>query len=270
MLRWTAGSILALGILAATLGWFGQRALVYLPDRADPGPAQRHLERGSDVELTTADGLTLTAWRVDPDPATSRDLAVLYLPGNGGSRLGRVSVAQALADEGFTVLLADYRGYGGNPGRPSEDGLVQDAVAAQAYLADAGFPPERTLYVGESLGTGVAAHLAERVTPAAVLLRSAYTSLGAVASHTFGGAPVGWAVRDRFDTLARMPAIACPVTVLAGADDSTVPSSQSRQVARAAPELFRWVELPDTGHNDAVWFGAYLAGQVADLAESSS
>lgn len=268
MLRWTAGVLLASGVLVATLGWFGQRALIYLPDRTDPGPAATHFERGTDVELVTADGLTLTAWRVDPDPAMSRDLAVLYLPGNGGNRLGRVSVAQALVDEGFTVLLADYRGYGGNPGRPSEAGLVQDAVAAQAYLADAGFPPQRTLYVGESVGTGVAAHLAERVTPAGMLLRSPYTSLGAVAAHTVGGAPIGWAIRDRFDTLARMPAITCPVTVLAGSDDTIVPPAQSQQVAQAAPELFRWVELPGTGHNDAVWFGAYLAEQVAELAQS--
>ena len=258
-------------VLAATLAlvagfaWFGQRALIYFPDRTDPGPVTALVDRGADVQLETSDGLTLQAWRIDPVGSANMD-AVLYLPGNGGNRLGRIGVGRALADRGFTVLLLDYRGFGGNPGRPSETGLVRDAAAAQAYLREAGFTADRILYVGESLGTGVAVQLAAQVPPAAVLLRSPFTSLGAAAQHTFAGLPIGWIVRDRFDTLATIASLHLPVSVLAGSADTVVPSSQSHTVAQAAPGLVDWTELPGVGHNDSVWFGPFLAEQVAELA----
>lgn len=262
-MRWLIVLLAALALIAG-FAWFGQRGLIYFPDRTDPGPVTALVEHGADVQLQTSDGLTLQAWRIDP--VRSEDVAVLYLPGNGGNRLGRLGVGRALADQGFTVLLLDYRGYGGNPGRPSEAGLVRDAEAAQAYLREAGFAPEQILYVGESLGTGVAVQLAARVPPAALLLRSPFTSLGAAAQHAFAGLPIGWIVRDRFDTLGTIASLHVPVSVLAGSADSVVPPSQSHTVAQAAPDLVDWTELPDVGHNDGVWFGPFLAQQVAQLA----
>jgi hypothetical protein len=254
-------------VVASALVWFGQRWLVYIPDTTDPGSATERLVGGSDVELRTSDGLTLRAWRVDS--VRPGRMAVLYLPGNGGNRLDRVAVARALADEGFTVLLLEYRGYGGNPGRPSEKALVRDAEAGQAHLAAVGFPANCTIYVGESLGTGVAAHLAERVPPAGLVLRSPFTSLGSLAQDTFGGLPVAWVLRDRFDTLSRMPAIDRPVSVLAGTADSIVPPAQSRAVAEASRDLVRLDLLAGVGHNDDVWFGPYLAQRTAEVADAA-
>lgn len=247
--------------------WFGQRGLIYFPDRSDPGSAVSQFARAEDVSFTTQDGLTLSAWLVEPEQP--REVAVLYLPGNGGNRLLRAGVAQALADEGFTVLLVDYRGYGGNPGRPSEEGLALDALAAASWLRGNGFPADRTIYLGESIGTGVAARLAASDPPAGLVLRSPYTSLPAVAEAQFGGLPIGRLVRDRFDTLSQLPGIDCPVSVLAGADDTVIPASQSEAVARQVRSLHEHVELAGVGHNDAVWFGPYLAERVGDLARAA-
>ena len=95
-------------------------------------------------------------------PATAdRRLAVLLAPGNGGNRAGRLGLARALAGHGLTVLLMDYRGYGGNPGSPSEEGLAADVRAAWAHLVRVqGFPAGRILYLGESLGGAVVTRLA--------------------------------------------------------------------------------------------------------------
>lgn len=264
-MRWV---LVVLGVIAvlAALAFFGQRSMIYFPDRSDPGPAAQTLVGGTDVTLHTSDGLDLQAWRIDP-AGDDRAQAVLYLPGNGGNRAGRAIVAESLAQQGFTVLLVDYRGYGGNPGAPSENGLVKDAQAAVAYLREAGFGPERTIYVGESIGTGVAAQLAVTDPPAAVLLRSPYTSLADVARAAYG-IPLGWALRDRFDSLSEMPRITCPVTILSGAADAIIPPAQSRTIAEAAPDLHEHVELARVGHNDSLWFGPFLAERVADLADS--
>lgn len=165
------------------------------------------------------------------------------------------------------MLLLDYRGYGGNPGSLSEEGLAKDAEAAVAYLEREGFPQERTIFVGESIGTGVAARLAVTHPPAGIVLRSPYTSLPAVA-HSIYRIPLGWAMRDHFDTLSRMPDIVSPVTVLWGSADEIIPPAQSREIADAATNLHDTVEVPGAGHNDAIWFGSFLATQVAALSDS--
>ena len=82
---------------------------------------------------------------------------MLVAPGNGGNRAGRATLAEELSERGLAVLLMDYRGYGGNPGSPTEEGLAADAFAATEALAALGYPPERSIYFGESLGTGVVA-----------------------------------------------------------------------------------------------------------------
>ncbi|MDO5502133.1 MAG: alpha/beta fold hydrolase [Actinomycetia bacterium] len=264
-MRWLVAA-LGLGLGVAALIWFGQRSLIFFPDRADPGSVAERVQGGRDVTVRTSDGLDLRAWLLPPTGA-DRALAVLYLPGNGGNRLGRQGAGEALAAEGFTVLLLDYRGYGGNPGSPGEEGLQRDAEAAVEYLGANGFPPGRTIYLGESIGTGVAAHLALTQAPAGVLLRSPYTSLPDVARSAYG-VPLGWAMRDQFDTLSRMPQISSPVTVLYGESDTIIPPAQSQAVADAAANLHEVHAVPGAGHNDPLWFGALLAERAADLADA--
>ena len=103
-------------------------------------------------------------------------MAVLFAPGNGGNRAGQGGVRRVAERRGLAVLLMDYRGYGGNPGSPSEDGLAADAKAAAQALEELGYPATRTLYFGESLGTGVVSALQAERPPAGVVLRSPFTN----------------------------------------------------------------------------------------------
>src|SRR5690625_6715289 len=119
--------VLVLGTLLA-LVWVFQRSLVFLPDKTDPGSALERCDYGQDVTLSTADGLELSAWLISPEATVDREMGLLYAPGNGGNRAGRIGIAQQLAEAGFTGLLMDYRGYGGNPGSPCAEGLCDDAV----------------------------------------------------------------------------------------------------------------------------------------------
>lgn len=260
-------AVVATAVAGLVIGaWAAQRSLYYQPDPSDPGSASAHLDGGRDVVLHTEDGQKLSAWVVEP--RRPRDVAVLYLPGNAGNRAGRATVGQALAEQGFTVLLVDYRGYGANPGSPTEEGLLLDARAGAAWLRDAGFPPGRTLYVGESLGTGVATKLAAESAPAGLLLRSPYISYSAVIEGQVG-LPVGRLVRDRWDTLATIDDVGCPVLVLAGSADTLIPPGQSREVAEAAPVLHDYVEVSGAGHNDGLWFGPELAQQAHRLSDAT-
>ncbi|MCU1626618.1 MAG: hypothetical protein JWP64_1567 [Pseudonocardia sp.] len=147
------------------------------------------------------------------------------------------------------MLLLDYRGYGGNPGTPTEEGLAADARAAHHHLtAERGVDPRRLVLLGESLGAAVATRLALERPVGALVLRSPFTSLADVAATHYPYLPVRALLRDRFpieDTVGSVPA---PVIVVAGGADEIVPPARSRAVAAAAGAPY--VEVPGARHND--------------------
>jgi pimeloyl-ACP methyl ester carboxylesterase len=260
--------VLLIGGVVVGMLWWLQRQMIYFPDASTVPPAGDVIEGARDVTLRTDDGLELGAWFVPAAPgSTDRRMAVLVAPGNGGNRLGRADLAEELRRRGLAVLLMDYRGYGGNPGDPSEDGLSRDAMAAAATLVDLGFPPERTIYFGESLGTGVVAALQSRRPPAGVVLRSPFTEFADVGSEHYPWLPVRRMLRDRFPVTDHLADSEVPVTVIYSDQDTIVPTMMSKRVADEAPALAERVVIEGAGHNDAVMFGPRVADAVARLAD---
>lgn len=259
--------VLLVGTVVAML-WFLQRRLIYFPDPAPVPPAADAVAGASDVTLQTADGLELGAWFVPSAGPEDTGMAVLLAPGNGGNRAGRAGLAEELSRRGLAVLLMDYRGYGGNPGSPSEDGLAADADAAAAALQELGYPARRTLYFGESLGSGVVAALQARHPPAGMVLRSPFTELADVGAHHYPWLPVRALLQDRFPVVEHLVASDVPVTVIYGDRDSVVPAGLSARVADHARSLVERVVLAGADHNDPVMFGSRVAAAVARLAHS--
>ena len=247
--------VVVLGLAAV---WWGQRRLIYFPDRSAPPPDPR----AEQVTVQTSDGLRLTSSLVRP-AGPDRGVAVLVLHGNAGHRGDRVPFAAELARAGLTVLVVGYRGYGGNPGSPTEAGLIADAHAAAAYLERAGFSPGRTVYFGESLGCAVAARLAAERPPAAVVLRSPFTELADVGRHHYPGLPVRALLRDRYPVTRHLAAVTAPVTVVYGDADTVVPPELSAAVSDRA----RFVRLPGADHNDAALIsGPQVVAAVVEAA----
>jgi uncharacterized protein len=268
ILRVLVALVLTAGVVIGMLSW-QQRRLIYFPDRSPVPPAADVIDGARDLTLHTEDGLELGAWFVPaadrPRPSEPR-MAVLVAPGNGGNRVGRAELAEALRERGLAVLLMDYRGYGGNPGSPSEEGLARDAMAAAEALEELGYPPERTIYFGESLGTGVVAALQARRPPAGMVLRSPFPELADVGAHHYPWLPVRLLLRDQFPVVDHLVASEVPVTVVYGDADSVVPTELSAEVADAAPALTERVVIAGADHNDAVMSGPRVADAVARLA----
>ncbi|MGH3841854.1 MAG: alpha/beta hydrolase [Pseudonocardiaceae bacterium] len=264
------GAGVVLLVVAAALPaavWLLQRRLIYFPDTAIL-PADRVLPGAREITLQTEDGLALGAWHLAPTGA-DRGITVLVTPGNAGSRAFRAPLATRLAAVGFSVLLLDYRGYGGNPGHPSEHGLIADARAARAYLADHGVPADRLIYFGESLGAAVATRLAAEQPPGALVLRSPFTSLAAVGSRHYPLLPVRLLLRDRFPVTELIRQVQVPTAVVYGTADTIVPPEQSAAVAAAAGGPVRAVPVVGADHNDAALVeGNVLIAAVLDLARS--
>ena len=182
---------------------------------------------------------------------------MLILNGNAGNRAHRAPLAAALQAHGLQVLLIDYRGYGGNPGSPTEHGLTLDSRAARAYLA--GRPDvdtSRLVYFGESLGTAVAVGLAVEYPPAALILRSPFTSMTDLGRHHYPFLPVGLLLRDRFTAIDQIPRIPAPLLVIAGGRDRVVPIDNSQRLYDAAVSPKTLLVFANADHND----DEFLAG----------
>jgi fermentation-respiration switch protein FrsA (DUF1100 family) len=255
-------ALLATAVAMIALAWLFQRRLIYLAEPGRVPAAATILHSGEDVAFETADGLRLRGWFV---PASGPSQAtVLLLNGNAGNRAARAPLAAELSRAGLSVLLLDYRGYGGNPGSPSEPGLLADARAAHDYLAARGdVDPARLVYFGESLGAAVAIQLAVERPPMALVLRSPFTSLADVARLHYPFLPVGLLLKDRYPSIGQVGRLRCPVLVLAGARDGIVPPEQSRRLAEAIPERKRFVLIPGADHNSFdLLAGQRVVGEV--------
>ena len=251
-----------------------QRRLIYFPARDQVPPAASVLRGAQDVALKTADGLRLGAWYL---PAAGGGPAVLVCNGNGGDRTGRAPLAAALHRAGLSVLLFDYRGYGENGGSPTEEGLALDAAAARDWLADrAEVDHRRLVYFGESLGAAVAVRLATQqhstYAPAAVVLRSPFTSLADVGRVHYPWLPLQRPLLlDRYPSLAHIIGLTVPLLVIAGDRDTIVPTSLSRRLFDAAPEPKRFVLIPGADHNDPQLLGdGQMTGEVVGFLRENS
>lgn len=259
--------VLLTGGVILALAWAFQRSLIYFPLGSAGTPADVGLDATESITFVTDDGIRLAGWFVASRTSPSRGTIIVF-NGNAGTRAFRAELARALREHGIGVLLFDYRGFGGNPGRPTEDGLARDARAARAFLETrADVDQRRVFYFGESLGSAVAVRLAAERPPAALVLRSPFTSLAEVGRVHYPVLPVEWLLRDRFDSLSRIAAVRCPVVVIAGDRDSVVPFSQSRRIYAAVPGSRSLVVVEGADHNDArLVFGPQVVHATVELA----
>ena len=241
-------------LVVVALIYVVQRQLQYFPDRMMYTPTAAGVPEMSIARLTAADGTTLVAWFMEA--TTQSAPTIVYFHGNAGSIAGRGGHVQPWLEAGYGVLLLSYRGYGGSDGRPTETGLYADGRAAIAYVLNQGVPPSRIVLYGESLGTGVAVKMAVEHDVAAVVLEAPFTSATDVGARAYPVLPVGWMLKDRFESIRRIAEIGAPLLIIHGEADRTIPVSHGRKLLAAAREPKQGIFIPGAGHNDLRAFGA--------------
>jgi hypothetical protein len=209
-----------------------------------------------DVRVQTSDDLELQGWFVPGEPETASgpdsNVTWLWFHGNGGNighRIGELALAHHRT--GANIFIFDYRGYGESGGTASEQGTYLDSRAVVEYLASRpDVDPDRIVYLGHSLGAAVALELALTRPPLAMVLVSPFASVRDMANLTLPFPPVGWLVRNHYDSISRIRQLDTPILVLHGDQDETVPMSQGRKLYDAANQPKRFQILKGATHND--------------------
>jgi hypothetical protein len=248
-------ALAAYGVLVGSLYVF-QRHLLYFPGVGRPELGDLASLGVREITLQTADGLSLLSWYLPPWDGRP---VIAYLHGNGGHIGYRAERLRWFACNRYGVLMVEYRGYGGNPGTPSESGLVADGVAALDFLGGAGIAPNRLVIYGESLGSGVAVTLAAQREVASLILEAPFTSVAEVAQYHYSFIPASALVRDRFDSLARIGDVKAPILVIHGEQDRVVPVRFGRALFDAAAQPKELWLAREAGHEDLVRYGAFEA-----------
>ena len=262
-------TLIILGGAAVVVGTLtiNQSRLLYYPDvpsRAVTATPDHIGLAYESVKLRTADGLTLDGWFL---PRTKPRGVVLFFHGNAGNMSHRLDSLQIFHELGLAVLIIDYRGYGNSEGTPSEQGTYLDAQAAWDHLVkQRGVQSRDVVIFGRSLGAAIAANLAAKHTPGALILESGFTSVPNIAADLYPLLPARLMTRFSYDTEGFLDSIHCPVLIVHSRDDELIPFEHGLRLYATAREPKRLLEIGgDHGNGFLVSRATYVAGLDAFL-----
>lgn len=235
-------------LLLLLLIYVFQRQFLYFPDQSVP--AESYLEKigvASRVVSSGPDGDLRSLWI---EPQTTDAPVILFFHGNAGSHYHRIPIYQALAQDGAAVLGAGYPGYGGNAGTPNQTALYQAAQTNYDWLIQQGIPSARIIIIGESLGSGVAVHLASQNGAAGLIMIAAHSGMDEIAQRQFPIFPARWLVKDRYPNLSHIDRIDMPLFWIHGTKDGLIPFAAGQRLFNAARHPKAAYPIKNAGHND--------------------
>lgn len=223
-----------------------QRSLIYFPSSQTPTLKSYDASDMDVVVLKIDNRLQLRSWYKAAKPQYP---TLLFLHGNAGHIGLRMPLVRQFLNAGFGVLLLEYRGYGGNKGSPTEQGLYADARAGMHFLLEnIGLSGKNIVLFGESLGTGVATKIANEFPVCSVVLQSPFTSLRDIARYHYPWLMLPpW---DKFDSLGRIDSINAPLLILHGTEDSVVPHRYGVRLFEKAVQPKKMLHFDKAEHNN--------------------
>ena len=247
-LPWTAlAGILRSVLLALVLGYFGLGlfAAMFANKLVFPAPSPSYTNLPGLRKIQLDDENRSLALRYLPN--AKADFLLFYHHGNAEDLGMLEDRLKTLHELGFSVLAWDFPGYGQSPGRPSEDSIT----AAARFLwkkipEETGYAPDKVILYGRSVGGGPAVALACEYAAGGLILESTFTSAFRVVTRV---RLLPW---DIYNNLARIGKLRCPLLLLHGTRDGTVPFQHGKTLFAAAPEPKIFTSFQGGGHNNLV------------------
>ena len=155
---------------------------------------------------------------------------ILFFHGNAGKLDNRVYKLNELAKLNINYLIVAYRGFSGNQGKPSEEGIYKDSNAAKKWLNENGINDKSIILYGESLGTAVAVDLASKNNFAGIILESPFTSMIKLAKKYYPYLPVTILLKDKYESENKLKKINAPILIMHGKKDTIVPFEMGEEI----------------------------------------
>jgi fermentation-respiration switch protein FrsA (DUF1100 family) len=227
---------------------------LYFPEpRHDSTPATVGLAY-EEVFFPATDATQLNGWLVPGQPDAP---VVLFCMGNAGNISHRLETLQLLHNLGVAVFILNYRGYGLSEGKASEQGTYHDVAGALAFLHERGWPLERTVIFGRSLGAAIGLEAALNSSPAGLIMESAFTSIAAMGRHHYPFIQrfLGWLIGARYDNLEKIAGLESPLLLIHGKGDTICPPRMAEELYSRAPQEKRMLWIPGADHNNGFIVG---------------
>ncbi len=247
------GAVAVVYVLILAYLWATQRSHIYRPGDERPDLAASTVAAlMREVAIEGEAGLVLGAWYA---PARPGKPTILYCHGNAGTLGGREERVLPYLQRGYGVLLVAYRGYGGNPGTPTESGLYADARAHLDWLMAQGVSAEQVVLYGESLGAAVVVQLATERRVKALVLEAPFASIVQSARRRFPLFAFDWLIKDKFANIDKIDKVQAPLFIAHGDQDRVTARQFGRMLFDKAKEPKAGLWPQGAGHNDLLQFG---------------
>ncbi len=225
--------VIACYLLVVIFVFFYQRNLLYHPFENNYNTEEANFSY-EEIFIPTSDGKKLKAWFHKKDLKKKKTL--LFFHGNAGNLTNRIYKLNLIKNLDINFLIVAYRGFSGNEGKPTEEGLYQDARDTISWLNQQEIEDKQIVIYGESLGTGVSAEVAQNKKFAGIILESPFTSMVEAGKHYYFYLPVSLLLKDRYETIKKLKNIKIPILVMHGERDRIVPFHMGLEVFSEANE----------------------------------
>ena len=210
-----------------------QRSLLYHP-KENNYFGDKILVSIEKVKIKTKDDIELVSWYHNKDIKNYK--TILFLHGNAGSLENRIHKINHFKDMNVNFLLVAWRGFNGNDGKPTEQGLYEDARSAVRWLKSMGIGENNIIIYGESLGTGVATEIAQNKNFAGIILESPFTSMIDAGKDKYPYLPVRLLLKDKYESNKKIRNINSPILIMHGKVDNIVPFHMGKKMYEIANE----------------------------------
>jgi fermentation-respiration switch protein FrsA (DUF1100 family) len=224
-------TIFVIYFLVLVFLYFYQRNLLYHPNENNYSGDKISVDIEK-VKIQTSDNIELLGWYHEKNLKDYKTL--VYFHGNAGSLENRIHKLNHFQDMNINFLIIAWRGFNGNKGKPSERGLYVDGKSAIDWLIKKGVDEKNLILYGESLGTGVATHLAQNKNYAGVILETPFTSMIDAAKNFYPYIPINLLLKDKFENFKKVKNINTPILVMHGEVDQIVPFSMGKKIYEIA------------------------------------
>lgn len=237
-----------------------------------------------DVERKIDETTTLRGWYLSHKDIAPRPLLIYFY--GSGERVFWTAQSRLywLAENlGVNVLCMDYRGYGFSSGEPGFQSMRQDAVYVyDTWLTEHGGSAFPIFVYGRSMGTVPAVHLAAERSIDGLILEGSPTSAPEILAEMKKQIPglyklfidirLDPAVRDFHpQPVEQIREISCPLLVIHGAVDKTMPIKFGRKMFDVAgSDKKRWCEVEGVGHDDLSISTEPVAGALKEFVAAQS